>query len=76
MSWDEPAVMVLIDKLRAHRDDFTSIEVKLGVGGCPDLSPTSCAFGNMPGGGVIMGVEPGSRSDAIQRIVTAADLIA
>lgn len=54
MSWDARAVRELIDEMRAHRGDLTSVEVKRGSGGVPDLAATLCAFGNMPGGGVIV----------------------
>lgn len=27
MSWDAPAVLALIEKMRAHRGDFTGVEV-------------------------------------------------
>lgn len=42
-----------LEHLRAHGGDTTDIEVKLGVGGCPHLGETLCAFGNMPTGGLI-----------------------
>ena len=54
MSWDAPAVLALIEKMRAHRGDFTGVEVKRGAGGVPDLAATLCAFGNMPDGGVVI----------------------
>lgn len=58
MTWDAPAVLALIERMRAHRGDFTSVEVKRGAGGVPDLAATLCAFGNMPDGGtVIVGLD-------------------
>lgn len=54
MTWDTPAVLTLIEELRAHQGDFTSIEVKRGAGGTPDVADTLCAFGNMPDGGLLV----------------------
>lgn len=54
MAWDASAVLALANKLRTHGGDFTSIEVKRGTGGCPDLARTLCAFGNLPEGGLIV----------------------
>ncbi|MDR1186190.1 MAG: putative DNA binding domain-containing protein [Bifidobacteriaceae bacterium] len=54
MTWDEKTVTSLIGEMRTHGGDFTSIEVKRGAGGLPDLGETLCAFGNMPDGGVIV----------------------
>ncbi|MDR1264949.1 MAG: putative DNA binding domain-containing protein [Propionibacteriaceae bacterium] len=54
MGWDATTVLGLVDELRAHGGDLTSVEVKRGSGGCPDLATTLCAFGNMPDGGVIV----------------------
>ncbi|MDR1214379.1 MAG: putative DNA binding domain-containing protein [Propionibacteriaceae bacterium] len=54
MTWDSPTVLTLIEDMRVHGGDFTSVEVKRGSGGCPDLATTLCAFGNMPDGGVIV----------------------
>lgn len=44
----------LVADLRAHRGDFTHIEVKRGSDGVPNLAATLCAFGNMPNGGTII----------------------
>lgn len=44
----------LLEELRAHGGDTTDVEVKLGLGGCPQLGETLCAFGNMPTGGLII----------------------
>lgn len=47
--------------MRTHRGDFTSVEVKRGAGGVPDLAATLCAFGNMPDGGtIIVGLDENS----------------
>lgn len=54
MAWDSPAVFALLEEMRAHRGDFTTIEVKRGAGGVPALAATLCAFGNMPDGGVVI----------------------
>ena len=48
----------LVEELRSHGGDFTSIEVKRGTGGCPDVTTTLCAFGNMPDGGrIVVGLD-------------------
>ena len=54
MDWDGTKTTELLDDLRVHGGDFTSVEVKRGGGGCPDLTTTLCAFGNMPDGGLIV----------------------
>jgi ATP-dependent DNA helicase RecG len=54
MDWDASAVLALVGELRVHGGDFTAVEVKRGTGGCPDLTTTLCAFGNMPDGGLIV----------------------
>ncbi|MCL2788819.1 MAG: putative DNA binding domain-containing protein [Micrococcales bacterium] len=60
MSWDTAALLALIADLRAHGGDSTSVEVKRGPGGRPDLAETLCAFGNMPDGGlIIVGLDEG-----------------
>lgn len=58
MDWDAANIMKLVDELRLHGGDFTSVEVKRGSGGCPDLTTTLCAFGNMPdGGSIVVGLD-------------------
>ncbi len=48
-------VAAVIDILRAEGSDIADIEAKRALGGYPeDLAPTLSAFGNMPGGGVIV----------------------
>ncbi|MCL2466748.1 MAG: putative DNA binding domain-containing protein [Micrococcales bacterium] len=48
---------VLAD-LRHRGGDSTLVEVKRATGGCPRLTETLCAFGNMPDGGlVVLGVD-------------------
>lgn len=54
MAWTGEAVQETILDLRQHASDMTEVEVKLGAGGCPNLGPTLCAFGNTPGGGTII----------------------
>lgn len=54
MTWDAPAALALIERMRAHRGDFTNVEVKRGAAGVPDLAATLCAFGNMPDGGIVI----------------------
>jgi len=54
MDWDVANIVDLVSELRLHGGDFTSVEVKRGSGGCPDLTTTLCAFGNMPDGGLIV----------------------
>lgn len=54
MRWDADMLRTTIGEMRTHRGDFTSIEVKRGSGGTPNLAPTLCAFGNMPDGGTII----------------------
>lgn len=44
----------LILRMRKHGSDFTEVEAKRASGGCPTLGPTLSAFGNMPGGGMIV----------------------
>ena len=51
---DEKALLALIAQLRAHGGDFTTVEVKRGTGGVPNVAETLCAFGNMPDGGLIV----------------------
>jgi len=51
---DEMELLALISRMRAHGGDFTTVEVKRGTGGCPSVSETLCAFGNMPDGGLIV----------------------
>lgn len=60
MTWTSEDLQDVIVRLREHGGDTTEIEVKLGVGGCPELGPTLCAFGNMPNGGtIIVGLDEG-----------------
>lgn len=56
---DTPDVAALVATLREEGSDTTSIEAKTAVGGFPtDLARTLSAFGNTPGGGVVvLGVE-------------------
>lgn len=54
MTWDADSMSALVQNLRAHRGDFTDLEVKRGSGGVPSLAATLCAFGNMPNGGTII----------------------
>lgn len=54
MTWDADLMRALVQRLRAHRGDFTDVEVKRGSAGVPDLAATLCAFGNMPSGGTIV----------------------
>lgn len=44
----------LVRALRRRRSDTTSVEVKAAREGCPRLTETLCAFGNMPEGGLII----------------------
>jgi ATP-dependent DNA helicase RecG len=45
----------LVEQLRSRRSDAPAIEVKSAAGGLPDsLTSTMCAFGNLPGGGLII----------------------
>ena len=45
----------LVDVLRSEGSDVTDIEAKRATDGYPsNLAPTLSAFGNMPGGGVIV----------------------
>lgn len=49
------SVADLVDLLRAEGSDVSGIESKAAAQGYPgDLAPTLSAFGNMPGGGVIV----------------------
>lgn len=43
-----------MQEFRSRRGDTTSVEVKAAVGGCPDVTKTLCAFGNMPDGGTFI----------------------
>jgi len=54
MAWSAERLRDVIESLRARGGDFTEVEVKRGAGGCPQLGPTLCAFGNMPGGGTVV----------------------
>lgn len=54
MALTRESVQELLSYLRERGSDLTEIEVKLGAGGCPNLGPTLCAFGNTPGGGTIL----------------------
>lgn len=54
MAWSGDELQDLILALRQHGGDTTEVEVKLGSGGCPQLGPTLCAFGNMPNGGTVL----------------------
>lgn len=54
MTWSGDDLQDLIVSLRERGGDTTEVEVKLGAGGCPELGPTLCAFGNMPNGGTII----------------------
>jgi ATP-dependent DNA helicase RecG len=54
MIWNSEDVLSIVEELRRHGDDFTSVEVKKGTGGCPDVAETLCAFGNMPDGGLLL----------------------
>ena len=48
-------VVALVDILRAEGSDVADIEAKRAAGGYPEsLAPTLSAFGNLPGGGVIL----------------------
>lgn len=44
----------LIHMLRKRGGDTATIEVKSARDGCPTLGPTLAAFGNMPGGGLLI----------------------
>lgn len=64
--WSSADLQNLIVTLREHGGDSTEVEVKLGVGGCPDLGPTLCAFGNLPNGGtIILGLDERENFDAV-----------
>lgn len=54
MTRDAQSVLALIEQMRAHRGDFTGVEVKRGSGGTPDVAKTLCAFGNSPEGGLLI----------------------
>lgn len=54
MTWNADSMRALVASLRAHRGDFTDVEVKRGTGGVPNLAETLCAFGNLPSGGTIV----------------------
>lgn len=46
--------MQVVEELRAHRGDTTTIEVKRAAGGTPQVGQTLSAFANLPGGGTII----------------------
>ena len=62
MTWNETRIHDVLEVLRVHRGDTTSIEVKRAEGGVPETAPaTICAFANMPDGGVLLlGIDEGS----------------
>ncbi|MHA3723665.1 ATP-binding protein [Leucobacter sp. HY1910] len=62
MTWNEGRILELLDTLRVHRGDTTSVEVKRAAGGVPEAAAsTICAFANMPEGGVmLLGIDEAS----------------
>ncbi|TDU06640.1 ATP-dependent DNA helicase RecG [Streptomyces sp. 846.5] len=52
---DLATLRALIEDLRAEGSDTAEVEVKAAAGGFPDsLAPTLSAFGNTPGGGLVV----------------------
>lgn len=62
MSWTAPDLLQILQSLRRHRGDNTTVEVKRAAVGVPqNLPETLCAFANMPDGGtIILGVDENS----------------
>lgn len=54
MQWTPDDIRLLLERLRAHGNDFEDVEVKRGSGGLPDVGRTLSAFGNMPNGGLVV----------------------
>ena len=69
MSWDAPAVLALIEKMRAHRGDFTGVEV---TGSRPSDEVTVTAGEN---GSVVVEVTRivhGERTETVEILVVSA----
>lgn len=54
MHLDDLTIRTLLTDLRVRGRDRLDVEVKTSSGGVPNLADTLCAFGNLPGGGLIV----------------------
>lgn len=75
MQWTPEKLETLLDELRLHRGDTTSIEVKTAAGGLPKTPETICAFANMPKGGtIILGVDEAAGRFKVSGVTDVATL--